>query len=83
MWTAVCAVLCPVLLWLSTVVDELLSEPSRAPGRRAPAMSVSSVLIMFAAAAALLTVLGAIWLVARLREARTPAWKKRGGKKRF
>ena len=46
-------------------------------------MSISSVLIMFAAAAALLAILGAIWLVARIRDARTPAWKKGGSKKRF
>jgi hypothetical protein len=80
--TAACGVACPVLLWLSTVVDEWLKQPSAPGGSRTSPMSVSSVLMMLAVAAALLAVLSAIWLVARIRDARTPDWKRRKSKKR-
>jgi len=80
--TAGCAAACPLLFWLSGIADQKLVKPA-SPTGAPPALNVPSLIMMVAVAAGLFAVLGVFWLVVRIRDARTPAWKKPGRKRRF
>ena len=80
--TLACALIAPGLFWLGSYVDAALETASRDPSSPTPALRPSSLLTMLGVAGVLLSLLGVIWLIARIRDARTPAWEKRGKKKR-
>jgi len=81
-WTAGCAVACPALFWLALFADQKLEKPT-SPAGPGSVLTIPSLVMMVAALAGLLAVMGAAWLVVRIRDARTPTWQKRGHKKRF
>ncbi len=81
-YTAACAVGCPLLFWLSRLVDQA-DKQSTSPGGGSPMLTISSFLMMIGIAIGMLGVLGVIWLFFRIREARTPVWKRKSKKKRF
>ena len=80
---AVCAVVSPLLFWLSALTEKDLGDHTTTPLTRAPALTLSSLLMMLGIAVGMLGVLGAIWLALRFRDSRIPAWKKRIKKERF
>jgi hypothetical protein len=80
--TLACAAIAAVLLWLSALVGETEGERAAAPGSRTRGLTFSGFLMMPGVAAAVLSVLGVVWLGFRIREARTPAWKRRAKKRR-
>ncbi len=81
MTTAACAVATVALWWLSLVLEQVGPTPTTDPAGRSPALTPSSFLMMMGTGAGLGTVLTAIWLVVRIRQARTPAWKRRRGRR--
>jgi hypothetical protein len=81
--TVACAVASPLLFWLSVVIEELRDAPETGPGTPSPMMTPSGFIMMLGVASAMLAVLGIIWAVARIQDARTPTWKKKGKKKRL
>lgn len=81
--TAACGLAAPALFLLSRYVEKTIDEPAGGPTGQEPVLTVSSVVIILAMAALVLAVLGVVWLVARIRDARTPAWKKELKRRRF
>ena len=81
--TAGCAVLSTVLFWLPTLVGTSGGEQPKDPLTRNPVLTLTSFTVMLAAAAAILSILGLIWLVVRIREARTPVWQRKRKKRRY
>ena len=81
--TVACALVCPVLFWLSVLAEKTLDQQSDDPLFRGPTLTLSSLLMMIAIAVGMLAVLGLIWLVYRVHDARIPAWKKKAKKSRF
>lgn len=73
--TAGCAVASGVLFWLSTVVQHVGKAPTTAPAAGG-ATALPSFVLMMGVLAAILALLGVLWLVIRIREARTPVWKR-------
>ena len=80
--TAVCAVSCPVLFWLSTLAETTGDQTPDSTARTA-VITLPTVVMMFGMIAGMLAVLSLIWLILRIRDARIPAWKKRAKKLRF
>ena len=80
--TLACAAVGVVLLWVSALVGGTEGEQSASPLPGRPTLTFSGFLMMVAMAAIVLGVLGVIWLGFRIREARLPAWKRRGKKRR-
>ena len=80
--TAGGAVVTILLFWGALLTGRVGPAAATSAPRPTGAMTLPGLLIMLAMLAALLTVLGIVWLVARIREARMPAWKRRGKKKR-
>lgn len=78
-----CAAVGIVLLWLSALVSGAEGEPPVSPGRRTRGLTFSGFLMMPGVAAAVLSLLGVVWLGFRIREARTPAWKRWAKKRRW
>ena len=81
--TVACGLASGVLFWLSAFMDQALDERSADPLTRSPVMTVSSFIMMLGMSMGILSVLGLVWLGARIRDARTPVWKKPGKKKRY
>jgi hypothetical protein len=81
--TAACAVASPVLFWLAVVTERTVEKQAAVPSDQTAVITPSSFITMLGAAAGMLGVLGVIWLVLRIREARTPVWKRPGRKKRL
>jgi hypothetical protein len=81
--TVACGLACPMLFLLSLYMEKTVDEPSRDPLGRTPVMTVSSVVTVLSMAALILAVLGLVWLIVRIRDARTPAWKKELKRRRF
>ena len=77
-----CVVLCPVLFWLSTLVENGGGGQSVDPNTPAPVLTLSALVGMLGLVAAALAILSIVWLAVRIQDARTPAWKKRLRKKR-
>lgn len=77
-----CAAVGGVLLWLSTLVGKTEGDPTAGPMPRSPALTLSGFLMILGTAGMVLSFLSLIWLGYRIREARIPAWKRRGKKKR-
>lgn len=73
--TAGCAVAAGVLIWLSTAVQHVGKAPTTAPAAGG-ATALPSFVLMMGVMAAILALLGALWLAVRIREARTPPWKR-------
>ena len=71
-----------VLLWLSALLGKAEGEQTASPLPRPPALTFSGFLMMVGVAGMVLGVLGLGWLGLRVREARMPAWKRRGEKRR-
>ena len=80
---AVCALVSPLLFWLAALTERDPGDQTTTPLTRAPALTLSSLLMMLGIAVGMLGVLGVIWLVLRFRDSRIPAWKKRIKKKRY
>lgn len=78
-----CVLLSPVLFWFSAFLEKALKEEGTDPSGQTPMLTLSSLVMMFGMAVGLLGVLGLIWLVVRIQDARTPAWKKQAKKRRF
>jgi len=74
-----CVVVSVALFWLSWFTSKLGSTPG--PDQQAQLLSLPAFLMMMGVAVLILMVLCVIWLVVRIREARTPPWE-RGGKHR-
>ncbi|UCE62251.1 MAG: hypothetical protein JSU63_11165 [Phycisphaerales bacterium] len=81
--TSTCLVVSPLLFWLSGLAEEAIDQQTADPAQGNPVVTVSSLVTMLGMVAAMLGILGIIWLVVRIRDARTPAWKKRAKKERF
>lgn len=79
--TASCAVATVVLWWLSLFLERIGPTPTTDPAGRSAALTPASFLMMMGTGAGLGTLLTAIWLVLRIRQARTPAWKRRRAKR--
>ena len=77
-----CAVLAGVLFWLSALMERTLGEPSGGPSAQPSVVTIPSFIMILAVTAVILSVLGLVWLVLRIRDARIPVWEKRGKKKR-
>ncbi|MBU0616776.1 MAG: hypothetical protein KKI02_03585 [Planctomycetes bacterium] len=77
-----CAAGGAMLLWLSTLVGKAEGEPTADPLNRRPVLTLSGFLTILGTAGMALSFLSLIWLGYRIRQARIPAWKKRGKKKR-
>jgi hypothetical protein len=77
-----CAAGGAVLLWLSALLGKAEGEPTADPLNRRSVLTLSGFVMMLGTAAMVLSVLGVVWLGYRIREARMPAWKRRGKKKR-
>jgi hypothetical protein len=71
-----------VLLWLSALLGKTEGEQPGSPLPRPPALTFSGFLMMVGVAGMVLAALGLVWLGFRVREAWTPAWKRRGKKRR-
>jgi len=71
-----------VLLWLSALLGESEGEQTADPLSRPPALTFSGFLMMVGVAGMVLSALGLVWLGFRIWEARMPAWKRRGKKRR-
>ena len=71
--TAGCAVASGALIWLSRYME----RPGTGDAARTGTMTPAAFLLMVGVMSGILTVLGAIWLVLRVREARKPAWERR------
>ena len=80
---ALCAVVSPLLFWLSALTETDLGHQTTTPFSRAPALTLASLLMMLGIAVGMLGVLGVIWLLLRFRDSRIPAWKKRIKKERY
>jgi hypothetical protein len=80
--TAGCAAGAAALYGLSVLAESAVGEPPEGPYGRKPALTLPGFVMMLATGAGILSVLGIIWLVFRIREARMPAWKRPGRKKR-
>jgi hypothetical protein len=80
--TGVCVVVSAVLAWRAAVSG----GPGRAqavdPYAPTSLMTPSSFLMILASLTGILGLLGLGWLAWRIREARRPAWERRGRKKR-
>lgn len=81
--TVGCALLCPAFYWLSMLADTSVGQDDAAPSTPAPMYTLSSLIVTLSVGSAIFAVLGVIWLVARIRDARTPTWKKKLKKRRF
>ena len=81
--TLACGVTSPALFWLATYAEKAIDEQASDPTGRAPILTVSSLVTVAAIGAGIAAVLGFIWLVVRIRDERTPAWKKKIKKRRF
>ena len=81
--TVGCALLSGVLFWTSAFLDKALEEQGADPLTQAPVMTLSSFVMMVGMATGILSVLGVVWLIVRIQDARTPVWKKPGKKKRY
>ena len=79
--TAAAAVACPILAVVSRMLD--LNDSGSTTSAPKATLSLSTFLLMLSILAGMLAVLSAIWLIARIREARTPAWKRKTKKKRL
>ena len=77
-----CAAVGGVLLWLSALAGKVEGDQSADPLNRGPALTLSGFLTILGTAGMALSFLSLLWLGYRIREARIPAWKKRGKKKR-
>jgi hypothetical protein len=77
-----CAAVGAVLLWLSVLAGKAEGDPSANPLNRRSALTLSGFLMILGTAGLVLSFLGMVWLGYRIREARIPAWKRRGKKKR-
>lgn len=75
-----CASTCALLLWLSAVAAP--PETETAKGTETPVLTVPTFLQMSGAAVGMLTILGVIWLVSRIRESRIPVWERKKPRKR-
>jgi protein-S-isoprenylcysteine O-methyltransferase Ste14 len=73
----------PLLFWLSGLVEEAIDKETADPARGTQIVTFSSLITMLGMVAAMLGILGVAWLVVRIRDARTPAWKKKAKKERF
>jgi hypothetical protein len=80
--TAGCGVGAVLLFWLSLLAERLAPAGSANSNSPAAVFTLPAFVAMMAIAASLLCVLGLIWLILRIRDARIPAWKKRERKKR-
>ncbi len=81
--TTACLVVSPLLFWLSGLAAEAIDKETVDPTRGSPVVTFSSLFTMLGMVAAMLGILGIVWLVVRIRDARTPAWKKKAKKERF
>ena len=81
--SAACLVASPLLFWIALLAEEGIDKDTADPTRGSPVINISSLLTMLGMVAAMLGILGIVWLVARIRDARTPAWKKKAKKERF
>ena len=75
-----CAAACALLLWLSAVAAT--PETETAKGQEARMLTVPTLLQMLGAAIGMLTILGVVWLVSRIRESRIPVWERKKPRKR-
>lgn len=80
--SAGCAAVAAALFWLSRLAEQLGTPTTTGPSTRTPALTLPSFIMMLALMAAILAVLSAVWLGFRIREARTPAWKRSRKKRR-
>ena len=80
--TVGCWVSAVLLFWLSLLADRIAPAGSADSDSRAAVFTLPAFVSMMGMAASLLGVLGLIWLILRIRDARIPAWKKPGRKKR-
>lgn len=79
--TGGCLATAGVLVWLSKLAERAAAPATTGPATPTPAMTFPTLLLMLALMAAILAVLGMIWLGMRIREAMKPPWE-RGGRKR-
>jgi hypothetical protein len=77
-----CGSLAAVLFWLSALADRPGGGQAADPSTRTPVLTLPAFIMMLAMMAAILSALGVVWLAFRIREARTPAWKRQGRKRR-
>ena len=77
-----CAAAAFVLFWLSWWLYGLDAKQASEPYERNPTLSVSNILTAVGILAVALCLLGMVWLIIRIREARTPAWKRPHKRKR-
>ena len=80
--SAGCAVVSAALVWLSRITEGPAAEQAADSQTRSAALSLSGFILLFGIATGLGAVLCAVWLAFRIRDARIPAWEKRGRKKR-
>ena len=80
---AICAVVSPILFWLSALTETGLGDQATTPYEGDSGMNLASLLMMLGLAVGMLGFLGMIWLALRFRDSRIPAWKKNLKKKRF
>lgn len=78
---AALALIAAGLFWGAALASGTIDEQTSNPTQRSPQMTVSSFLLMLALICVILWAILTGWLVLRVREALTPAWK-RGGKRR-
>jgi hypothetical protein len=75
-----CGSACALLLWLSTVAAP--PETESAEAQETAMLTVPIFLQMTGTAVGMLTILGVIWLVSRIRESRIPVWERKKPRKR-
>ncbi|MFH0980874.1 MAG: hypothetical protein V2A79_04975 [Planctomycetota bacterium] len=76
-----CALTAGVLFWLSTYLERW-SRHETSDQNSITLLTVPGFIQILGMAAAILAILGFVWLGVRIKEARTPPWERKGKSKR-
>ena len=79
--TGACFAGAVALFWLSVIMGKGADEQATDPTGQSALLTFPAFIMILGVAASMLAILCVVWLVLRIREARTPVWE-RGGKKR-